>query len=138
MNLLIESYVQHRRVKLAPATVNRELATLRRALRLAQDWKLIDSVPRIRLLQGEPVREFVVSDKMELPNLDAAPQPLADAAVLILDTGMRPGEVLALEWPDVHFEPAKGAKLGYIHVQRGKSRNAKRNLSLTSPGADHA
>ena len=45
---LIESYVQQRRVKVAPASINRELATLRRALRLAQDWKLIDRVPRIR------------------------------------------------------------------------------------------
>jgi hypothetical protein len=87
---LIESYVQHRRVKMAPASINRELATLRRALRLAQDWKLIDRVPRIRLLPGERVREFVLSDKQERPYLEAAPQPLADVALLMLDTGMRP------------------------------------------------
>lgn len=129
---LIESYVQDRRVKVAPASVNRELATLRRALRLAQDWKLIDRVPRIRLLPGERVREFVLSDKQERSYLDAAPEPLADVALLMLDTGMRPGEILALDWPDVHFEPEKGAKFSYIQVRKGKTRNAKRNLSLTS------
>lgn len=128
---LIEAYVQHRRVKVAPASVNRELATLKRALRLAQDWKLIDRVPRIRMLPGERVREFVLSDSQERAYLGAAPDPLRDIALLILDTGMRPGEVLALQWPDVHFEPVKGAKLGYIHVRKGKTRNAKRNLSLT-------
>ena len=35
-----------------PASVNRELATLRRMLRLAQEWKVIDRVPRIRMLEG--------------------------------------------------------------------------------------
>jgi len=43
---------------LSPASVNRELATLRRLLRLAQEWKVIDRVPRIRLLRGERNREF--------------------------------------------------------------------------------
>ena len=37
---------------LSPASVNRELATLRRLLRLAQEWKILDRVPRIRLLRG--------------------------------------------------------------------------------------
>jgi integrase len=135
---LIESYVQHRRMAVSPATVNRELATLRRALRLAQEWKKIDRVPRIHLLDGERVREFVLSDAEEQLYLEAAPQPLHDIALLTLDTGMRPGEMLALKWCDVHFEPARGARFGYIHVRAagltpgdGKSRNAKRNLSLT-------
>jgi integrase len=129
---LIEAYVQHRRTAVSPASVNRELATLRRALRMAQDWRLLDRVPRIRLLPGERIRDFVLSDALEKPYLEAAPQPLADVALMMLDTGMRPGEVLALEWQDVHFDPVKGAKLGYIHVRKGKTRNAKRNLSLTS------
>jgi len=30
-----------------------ELATLRRLLRLAQEWKVLARVPRIRLLRGE-------------------------------------------------------------------------------------
>src|ERR1700676_93141 len=33
----------------APSTVNRSLATLRRALRMAQDRRIIDRVPRIKL-----------------------------------------------------------------------------------------
>jgi len=50
---LIEQYIVARRAKVGPATVNRELATLRRLLRIAQEWKEIDRVPRIRLLAGE-------------------------------------------------------------------------------------
>lgn len=129
---LIESYVQHRSKQVSPASVNRELATLRRLLRLAQEWHVIDRVPRIRLLPGERTRDFVLSHAQERTYLEAAPQPLADAAMLMLDTGLRVGEVLTVEWRDVHLEPVGAAKLGYIHVRSGKSKNAKRNLSLTA------
>lgn len=129
---LIEQYVQHRRQQVSPATVNRHLATLRRALRLAQEWRLIDRVPRIRLLPGERVREFVLRPEQERLYLGAAPEPLQDAAVLILDTGLRVGEATSLEWPDLRLEPVNGAKYGYLHVRDGKSKNARRNICLTA------
>jgi integrase len=88
-------------------------------------------VPRIRLLRGERNREFVLSHKMEYRYLKAAPQPLRDIALLILDTGLRPGEAVRIRWPYVHLAPLANAKSGYIQVPGGKSKNAKRNLSLT-------
>jgi len=93
---LIERFVQERRKFVAPGTVNRTLATLRRALRMAQEWRLIDRVPRIRLLPGEHNREFVLSHELEPVYLAATPQPLHDVALLILDTGLRVGEALNL------------------------------------------
>jgi integrase len=128
---LIESYVQDRRKKVSPASVNRELATLRRLLRLAQEWREIERVPRIRLLPGERERTFVLNHAQERDYLNSAAQPLRDAALLMLDTGLRVGEVLALDWHDVHLDPVGAARFGYIHVRSGKSKNAKRNLSLT-------
>jgi integrase len=133
---LIEGFVQDRRRVFALATVNRQLATLRRALRLACEWKVIPRVPRVRLLPGERVREFVLSREQERLYLAAAPQPLHDVALLILESGLRVGEALNLEWPDIHFEPAGGAKLGYLHVREGKSKHAKRNLSLTARASE--
>jgi len=121
---------------LSVASINRELATLRRLLRLAQEWKLIDRVPRIRLFRGEPTREFVLGYAQEELYLHMAPQPLKDVALLILDTGVRPGEACALEWRHVHLTPAAGAKFGYIHIPGGKSPKAKRNLSLTARVAE--
>lgn len=121
---------------LAPASVNRELATLRRLLRLAQEWKVLDRVPRIRLLRGERNREFVLSHRLQPKYLEAAPEPLKDVAVLILETGVRPGEAMALRWSDVRLQPAVHAKLGYIHIPGGKSPKAKRNLSLTAAAAE--
>ena len=116
----------------SPASVNRELATLRRLLRLAQEWKVLDRVPRIRLLRGERNREFVMSHVLEPKYLEAAPQPLRDVAILILETGVRPGEAVNLRWSDVYLLPAVHAELGYIAIRGGKSKNAKRNLSLTA------
>jgi len=129
---LIEKYVQERRKQVSPATVNRQLATLRRALRLAHEWKVIDRLPKIRLLQGERTREFVLSREQEPVYLNAAPQPLKDLALLMLNTGLRDGEALALRWPDFHMQPAPSAKFGYLQVQKGKSVRARRTVSLTA------
>ncbi len=121
---------------LSPASVNRELATLRRLLRLAQEWKVLDRVPRIRLLRGERNREFVLSHNLQPKYLEAAPQPLKDVALLILESGIRPGEAANLQWPDVYLQPAVRAKFGYIAIRKGKSPKAKRNLSLTARAAE--
>ena len=116
---------------ISPASVNRELATLRRLLRMAHEWQLVNRVPRIRLLRGERNRTFTLSHAQERLYLEMAEQPLKDAALLMLDTGLRLGEVLSLEWQDVHLQPIGAARFGYIHVPEGKSVNARRNLSLT-------
>lgn len=128
---LIERYVQERRKKVGVVTVNRQLATLRRALRLAQDWKIIDRVPKIRLLAGEPVRDFVLSREQENTYLNTAGHPLQEIALFMLDTGVRIGEALSLEWRDVHLHPEGVAKFGFIRIRDGKSKNAKREISIT-------
>jgi integrase len=115
----------------SPASVNRELATLRRLLRLAQQWDVIARVPRIQMLRGEHNREFVLSHKLEAAYLEACPQALRDVATLILETGIRPGEAVSLKWTNVHLQPAVHARLGFISIRSGKSKNARRNLSLT-------
>jgi integrase len=124
--------VSRRKMPLSPASVNRELATLRRLLRMAQEWKVIDRVPRIRLLGGKRCREFVLSQEQEPVYLAACPQPLRDIALLMIDSGLRMGEALSLEWPDVRTEPVNGAKYGYLTVRAGKSKNSKgRNMPLS-------
>ena len=128
---LIEGFDQYRSQRVSPASVNRALATLRRLLRLAYEWRVIDRVPRIRLLPGERNREFVLSHAQERPYLERAPQPLKDIAILILDTGLGVGEALGLEWRDIHIEPVNGARFGYLRVREAKPRYARRNIPLT-------
>jgi integrase len=88
------------------------------------------------LLRGERQREFVLSHRLEPQYLEAAPQPLKDVVVLILETGVRPGEAVNLQWPDVYLQPAIHAELGYIAIRKGKSQKARRNLSLTARAAE--
>jgi integrase len=132
---VIESYIVARRASVSPATVNRELATLRRMLRLAQEWKEINRVPRIRLLSGERSREFVLSRQQEGIYLVACPQPLQDLALLMLETGLRIGEALRLEWSDVTLQPLHGSRFGFIRIREGKSKNARRVIPLTDRAA---
>jgi integrase len=129
---LIESFVQHRRQTVSPATVNRALATLRRMLRLAQEWRIIDRVPKIRQLRGEVNREFVLGHEEEIKYLRQAPKLLRDMSTFILDTGLRVGEALSLGWANVHLGPTQDAPFGYIYIREGKSKQAKRNVALTS------
>jgi integrase len=138
----IEQYTQtrarqksRRKRPLSPASVNRELATLRRLLRLAQEWKVLDRVPRIHLLRGEHQREFTFDRQQEALYLSAADAhpDLRDVAAVLIDTGLRIRECLTLEWSDVRLEPAKGAQLGYLTVRRKKAKNSKsRNIPITA------
>ena len=135
----VEAYVQargkvkSRRKRLHfPSSINRELATLRRLLRLAHEWREIQRIPRVRLLRGERNREFILAPAPERVYLAACPSPLSEIAVVLLDTGLRLGEALSLEWPQVHLEPATGAKFGYLTILSGKAKNRRsRNVPLS-------
>ncbi|MEN6534998.1 MAG: tyrosine-type recombinase/integrase [Bryobacteraceae bacterium] len=122
-----------RKRPLAVASLNRELATLKRLLRLAYKWKIIDRVPLIQLFRGEHNREFIVSYEQERLYLDTAAGDLKDLALLLLDTGLRVGEALRLEWPEVHLTPANGASYGYLTVRAAIAKNSKsRNVPLSA------
>jgi integrase len=55
------------------ATVNRDLATLRRIFHLAIEWQTVSKIlPRVRLLPGENHRERVISFEEETAYLEAA------------------------------------------------------------------
>jgi len=127
--------VVERRATVGPATVNRDLATLRRVLRLAHEWREIQRIPRIRLITGERVRDFVLSRKQERVYLAACPQPLNDIAVLMLETGRRIGGALHLEWADIISAPVNGARFGFLRVREGKSKNSRRVIPLTDRAA---
>ena len=129
---LIERYIGARRKLVGVVAVNRELATLRRILHIAHEWKIIKSVPKVRLLPGEQSRDFVLDHPTEQSYLEACPPLLHDVAIVLLDSALRLGEALALQWPDVHLEPAGGARYGWVQVRDGKTKNARRTVPLAA------
>ncbi len=76
-------------------------------------------------------RDRVLTEKEIQKYLETCPQPWKDCAVLILDEGLRPAEVFALQWPHVSFENVA------IQIADGKRwENAgKPNPGFIFPGA---
>ncbi len=90
-----------------PATVNRELSILRHLLRLCEEWGYIEKVPRIRLApEPEGRLRFLAEDEIVrlLAACERSRNPYLSTIVTIaLNTGMRKGEILGLEWDRVDF-----------------------------------
>jgi len=107
------------------------IGTEPRLLRPAKDLKVIVEVPKIELLGGERQRDFVLTHEAEEPYFNACPQPLKDAALLMLDTALRSGEASRLEWRDITLKVSEGKRYGYLQVRRGKSATSVRTVSLT-------
>ena len=132
---LISKYAQWRRTGSANesvVTINGELRTLRRMMRLAHEWGFVEHTPAVHELPGSKGRERVISFGEELQYLGKASQTVKDAAMLAVDTGMRPNsELFPLEWSDVHLETSQDAPQGFIHVRQGKTDSAVRNIPLT-------
>lgn len=102
------------------ATVNRELATLRHLLRLAvEEWQVLDRLPVVRLLKEPEGRIRWLEPAEEKRLLEACRQSDDDELVAIvivaLESGMRQGEILGLEWDQVDLSR------GVFRLERTKS-----------------
>lgn len=106
------------------ANSNMALRTLRRMLGKAAEWGLIAAAPRIKLLKEEE-RSAVFDRESEHKLLAAAPQPLRDVTMLVLDTGLRPNEVFQMRWEHLKWDPS------YIHIPKGKTRRSKRFVPMS-------
>lgn len=105
------------------ATINRELALLRRAFRLGyeHDPQLVFRLPSIKALPEDNVREgFLEADKYHLI-LDALTDEIKPVFVVAYHLGMRTGELLALKRSWVDFEEG----LIYVNGRVTKNRAPK-------------
>ncbi len=104
--------------------INRELAALSHALSLADEWRLIPRKPKVRKLPGEKGREFILPGELEVEYLAACRYPLKQAAILMLDLGLRPHEAAKIRKTDI------GTRKN-LSIPEGKTHNAARILPLT-------
>jgi integrase len=128
----IEAYKQARKratsrrgKPLAVASINRELATFAGCSVWLRSGKSLTGCHGSGCYAVRENREFVVGYELESLYLKTAAADLRDVSVLLLDAGLRVGEALSLEWPEVHLTPAPGAKFGYVTVRRSKAKNSK-------------
>ncbi len=106
----IEKWKSKRRETCQAGSVNRELALLKHMCAMALKWRKLKESPvrevkgfkgetkRVRYLMPEEV-QMLLSNCEDL--LEGLLKPIVTVAV---HTGMRKGEILGLQWPQVNFE----------------------------------
>jgi len=88
----------------APATINRELAAMKKAFNLAireWEWCRENPVSRVSMEKEANTRDRWLTDEEEARLFEAAPPWLREVELFALHTGMRLGEILALTWRGV-------------------------------------
>jgi len=86
---------------LSPKTINNQLSVLRRALRSAQEWGVIEVVPTIKWMKA-PRADFDFLDFEEAERVfDATVPEFRPMVATALKAGLRLGELLALRHTDV-------------------------------------
>jgi integrase len=127
-------YARHRGevAKNSVVTINGDLRTLRRVLKIAVDWGRLSHAPTIHELPQPTGRDRVLSFKEEQLYLAHASENLRDATIIAVDTGVRPNsELFPLEWSNVDLTARTESPNGVVHIRDGKTVNAKRSLPLT-------
>jgi len=98
----IEKFKSERSKEVAPATVNRELATLKTLLSKAVAWsKVHENVAKPVKFLREPTGRLNFLESEDIVKLlSNCNKRLRPVVVLALNTGMRRGEILPLKWRD--------------------------------------
>jgi integrase len=113
-----------------PATVNRDLAVLRRMLRIAERKRFVARSPfvEVELLEERSIRRkpHIATYDEEARILAVADPHIRALAVLILETGLRSNrEALALKWEDIDFDS------DIIWVRDSKTAAGIRNVPVS-------
>jgi integrase len=125
----VAEFAVHRQSQgLQVSSVNASLRVLRRVLRIAVEWTVLDRMPRIKLLPGERHREHVITSEEEARYLVAASPLLSDVATVLFDTGLRPEECYRLVWDSITWANGRN---GTVLVTHGKTKAARRLLPMT-------
>lgn len=99
---------------LSKKSINNHLGVLGKMLRVAHEWELLPALPKIKLLKApKPDFRFLDFEEAERLVQAARSEPLWQTMIVVaLNTGLRVGELLALQWDDLDL------RRGEMHVRR--------------------
>jgi integrase len=117
----LEKYRNARRRTVSAGTVNRDFAVIRHALNVAVQWGYLEKSPAdgVKNYRPQPGRVRFLTDKEYESLLSACDDGLRDVIITAVNTGLRNGELFALDVKDINF----GRKL--LTVRKGKTQEAR-------------
>ena len=101
------------------AVINRSLSLLRRMLKIAHEDRKIQNVPVIRLLKEPPARKGFLERKKFNELRALLPTHLQLLVTFLYYCGVRVGEALQIEWPQV--ELARDSDRGLVRLYETKN-----------------
>ena len=123
----LHDYVEKRVKKVAPGTVNKDIAALKKMFSFALDTEVIDQHPLIRFpkLKVQALARPVLEPHEFRGLVDAMDRVEISAMTAVMgDTGIRKGEALALKWSNL--------KMSQQVLTVGRSKNRKvRDVTLS-------
>jgi len=122
----VESFKSVRTGECTPAGVNRDLACLRTFRNWCGRMGYPISQFHVQLFPEGPGNMRIVSYEEERDYMQHADPLLRDITTIIVETGMRPGEVFGAQGEHVNLDER------YIFVPTGKTRFARRTIPLTN------
>ena len=102
-SLDIEEFKSKRLKHVKAKTVNTQVGNLMKCLRTAVEWGELDKIPITKPLKTDPPDFDFLSEEEAKRLLNASTGHYYTAILLALHTGMRFGELMALDWENVKF-----------------------------------
>lgn len=114
----VEKYKSDRAKVVSPATVNRELALLKNVFSKAIEWEKYhrhNPVSKVKQFREDNARLRFLSDDEIARLYEHCDGELAALIKFAVNTGMRRGEIMGLEWNDVDIQK------GLIYIKESKA-----------------
>ncbi len=119
-NLDIENYkAKEISTGLSNKTINNFLIILNKCLGTAEEWGVLNRKPKVRPLRVQPQKFDFLTEEEAAALLQNSEGWLKEMILIGLKTGMRFGEIIALDWEDLDFSTRN------INVRHGIARGIK-------------